>query len=97
MNLNLCRRIWKKLSNCSIRKIKFFIDAKKSDEDLFVSTLCLSKNLFNEKTFDINCKLINKIKIKTFVLLNIDNSKIAFIDTEFAQKICDKLNVLFQK
>ena len=51
--------------------------------------------MFNETTFDINCKL--KIKIKTIVLLNIDNSENAFIDTKFAQKICDKLNISFQK
>ena len=30
-------------------------------------------------------------------MLNINNLKIAFIDTKLAQKICDKLNILFQK
>ena len=98
MNLNLCRRIWKKLWNCSIRKIRiFFIDAKRDDENLFVSTLFVSRNLFNKKTFDINCKLKDKEEIKTFALLNTDHSKIAFIDTKFAQRICDKLNISFQK
>ena len=53
--------------------------------------------MFNEKAFDINCKLKNKEKIKTFTLLNIDNSKIGFIDIEFAQKNCDKLNIWFQE
>ena len=53
--------------------------------------------MFNEKVFDINCKLKNKKEIKTFVLLNIDNSKIAIIDTKFAQKTCNKLNISFQK
>ena len=29
--------------------------------------------------------------------MNISNSKHAFIDKKFAQKICDKLNILFQE
>ena len=62
---------------------------------MFILALFLSKNLFNEKAFNINCKLKNKIKIQTFALLNIDNLKIVFIDTKFEQKICDKLNILF--
>ena len=76
---------------------KFFIDAKKDDKNLFVSTLFLSKNLFSEKAFNINCKLKRKKENKTIVLLNIDNSEIVFIDIEFALKICDKLNISFQE
>ena len=87
--------------NCKIvrfEKLKFFfIDAKKSDENFFVSALFLSRNPFSEKAFDINCKLKNKENIKTFALLNTDNSKIVFIDIEFAQQICNKLNISFQK
>ena len=63
---------------------------------MYVSTSFLSKNLFNKKVLDVNCEL-NKMKIKTVALLNIDNSKIAFIDTKFAQNICDKLDISFQR
>ena len=48
-----------------------------------------------EKIFNINCKLENKIKIETFASLTTDNLKIALLDTEFAQEICDKLNISF--
>ena len=64
---------------------------------MFVLTSFISKNLFNEKAFDINCKLENKEENKTFALLNTDNSEIAFIDIEFTQEVCDKLNISFQK
>ena len=39
--------------------------------------------------------IVNLKKIKTFALLDTDNSKLDFIDTEFAQEICDKLNISF--
>ena len=41
--------------------------------------------------------LKNESKIKTFALLNIDNSKHAFIDEKLVQKHCEKLFVSFQK
>ena len=53
--------------------------------------------MFNKKTFDVSYKLKNKEEIKITALLNIDNSKIAFINTKFAQEICDKLNISFQR
>ena len=60
-----------------------------------MSTSFLSKKLFNERTFDTFYTLKNKDELKTTVLLNTDNSKHAFIDEKFAQKICDKLNISF--
>ena len=62
-----------------------------------MSASFLSKDLFNERAFDILCILKNKNELKITVLLNIDNSKHAFIDKEFARKICDKLNISFQE
>ena len=62
-----------------------------------MSASFLSKDLFNERTFDILYTLENKNELKTTALLNIDNSKHAFIDKKFAQKICDRLNILFQE
>ena len=53
--------------------------------------------MFNEKTYNIDSKLKNKDKIKTTNLLDINSLKTTFIDTEFSQKVCDKLNMLFQK
>ena len=41
--------------------------------------------------------LKTKNKIETFVLLNINNSKPAFIDEKFVHKICEKLLISFQK
>ena len=41
--------------------------------------------------------LKNENEIKTFVLLNTDSSRHAFINKKFAQKICEKLFLLFQK
>ena len=41
--------------------------------------------------------LKNENENKTSVLLNIDNSKHVFIDKKFAQKICEKLFISFQK
>ena len=62
-----------------------------------MSASFLSKNLFNERTFNTFCTLENKDEFKTTALLNIDNSEHAFIDKEFARKICDKLNISFQE
>ena len=62
-----------------------------------MSTSFLSKDLFNERTFDIFCTLENKNELKTTALLNIDSSEHAFIDKEFARKICDKLNISSQE
>ena len=41
--------------------------------------------------------LKNKNKTRTFVLLYINSSKHAFIHEKFAQEICEKLFILFQK
>ena len=62
-----------------------------------MSASFLSKDLFSERTFDTLCTLENKDEFKTTALLNIDSSKHAFIDKEFARKICDKLNISFQE
>ena len=62
-----------------------------------MSTLFLWDNLFSERVFNILDTLKNKNKLKTTALLNIDNSKHAFIDKEFAREICDKLNISFQE
>ena len=60
-----------------------------------MSTSFLSKNLFNERVFDIFYILENKNEFKTTALLNIDKFKHVFIDIEFARKICNKLNISF--
>ena len=60
-----------------------------------MSASVLSKNLFNERTFEIVCKLKNNDKFKTSDLLNIDSTKYAFINKKFAQKICEKLQIAF--
>ena len=62
-----------------------------------MSASFLSKDLFNERTFDTLCTLENKDEFKTTALLNIDSSKHAFIDKEFARKICDRLNISSQE
>ena len=62
-----------------------------------MSTSILSKNLFNERTFETVCKLKNNDKFKTSDLLNIDNTKHVFIDEKFAQKVCEKLQIAFQQ
>ena len=62
-----------------------------------MSASFLSKNLFNERTFDTLCTLENKNELKTTALLNIDSSEHAFIDKEFARKVCNRLNISFQE
>ena len=62
-----------------------------------MSASSLSENLFSERAFDTLCILENKDEFKTTVLLNTDSSKHAFIDKEFARKICDRLNISFQE
>ena len=62
-----------------------------------MSALILSKDLFNERTFEIVCKLKNNDELKTFDLLNIDNTKHVFIDKKFAQEICEKLQITSQQ
>ena len=62
-----------------------------------MSASFLSKDLFNERAFDTFYTLENKDEFKTIALLNTDNSKHAFIDKEFARKICDKLNISSQE
>ena len=62
-----------------------------------MSASFLSKDLFNERTFDTLCTLENKDELKTTALLNTDNSEHAFIDKKFARKVCDKLNISFQE
>ena len=96
--------VWKRIKvyvdeikrNCEIirfEKLKFFfINAKRKEEKtLLMSTSILSKNLFNERAFEIVCKLKNNDEFKTFNLLNTDNTKHTFIDEKFAQKICENL------
>ena len=62
-----------------------------------MSALFLSKDLFNERVFDTFCTLKNKDEFKTTALLNTNSLKHAFIDKEFARKICNKLNISFQE
>ena len=62
-----------------------------------MSASFLSEDLFSERAFDTFCTLENKDEFKTITLLNTDNSKHAFIDKEFARKICDRLNISFQE
>ena len=62
-----------------------------------MSASSLSKDLFSERAFDTLYTLENKDELKTTALLNTDNSKHAFIDKEFARKICDKLNISSQE
>ena len=62
-----------------------------------MSTSILSKDLFNERTFETVCKLKNNDELKTSDLLNIDSTEHAFIDEKFAQKICEKLQIAFQQ
>ena len=62
-----------------------------------MSTSFLSENLFNKRAFDTFYILKNKDEFKTIVLLNTDDSKHAFIDKKFARKVCDRLNISFQK
>ena len=62
-----------------------------------MSTSFLSENLFDERAFDTLCTLKNKDEFKITALLNIDSSEHAFIDKEFARKVCNKLNILFQE
>ena len=54
------------------------------------------------KIYLVNERLIlfvfsKKNQLKTTALLNINSSKYAFIDKRFAQEICDKLNISYQK
>ena len=62
-----------------------------------MSTSILSKDLFNERAFEIVYKLKNNDEFKTSDLLNTDSTEHAFIDEKFAQKICEKLQITFQQ
>ena len=62
-----------------------------------MSTSFLSKDLFNNQTFNIVCKLRNEDKIKTSDLLNIDNTEHAFIDKKFAQNFFKKIVLIVQE
>ena len=62
-----------------------------------MSISVLSKNLFNERTFEIVYKLKNNDELKTSDLLNTDSTEHAFIDEKFARKICEKLQITFQQ
>ena len=62
-----------------------------------MSTLILLKNLFNKRTFEINCKLKNNDEFKTSDLFNINSIEHAFINEKFARKTCEKLQITFQQ
>ena len=62
-----------------------------------MSASILSKNIFNKRAFKTVCKLKNNDEFKTFDLLNTDNTEHAFIDEEFARKVCKKLQITFQQ
>ena len=68
---------------------------RRHDKTLNITSSLLPDDLFPDKALVVPCKLSNKSKIKSCLLLDTRATGIVFIDEKMACHVCHVLQILF--